>query len=664
MEPTLSRPVSLAIRKNLDLNNQAVLLQLLMVLLIASLSFPRTVQAQTETQIPVLILLTGASDEQFESVQKFLEDQDGKTVHQFPQQGVIANARAETVPDLASLPGVAATFTQAVDLSLMDTYGAEARRLAGVWNNLLDSQDSVVEVNLMATEQMSGIEQAFMPPDFLAETDVAIAAENSVTPGYHQTSEYMAGSIAVGIVLVESDGSVDPSTENWTEDEKQLVFREVVGALNWWSEQEPRANLSFVYDDHFSKPLPTSVEPITRPYSDEKLWIQDAMSALGYEATSYFTSVLDYNNALRDAYQTDWAFTMFVVDSSNDGDNHFKDGYFAYAYIGGPFLVLTSGNSGYGSGNLDAVAAHEVGHIFHALDQYSHAHVSCTRRSGYLSVENQNSEYGNCLANTPSIMRGQIYPFQSRQIDPWAAGQIGWRDSDHDGVFDPLDTALPISVDELLRDGNWVTVRGNAHIVPYSSPSRLSVTINKLAGVRYRIDGKEWQPATARDGRFDATGEGYEFTTTISEPGLHTLEVAAFDSAGNVSNVFATRTVQIFDPVDGGLNTELYPPKSGLTVGSVSPIDGTAYHMEGKVLSRVEYRINGGPWQAAAASDGAFNSDYEAFYIPFDTAGLDVGTYRLEARAIDAEGNTEVNFASYEVEVKQLNSTFLPMIIR
>jgi hypothetical protein len=58
------------------------------------------------------------------------------------------------------------------------------------------------------------------------------------------------------------------------------------------------------------------------------------MGALGYKSSSYFTRVRDYNNALRATYQTDWAFTVFVVDSSADGDNHFSDGYFAYAYLG------------------------------------------------------------------------------------------------------------------------------------------------------------------------------------------------------------------------------------------------------------------------------------------------------------------------------------------
>ena len=270
-------------------------------------------------------------------------------------------------------------------------------------------------------------------------------AAPSVTPGYYQTSEYMAGSVAVGIVLVESNGKVDPSTEDWTPDQKQLVFEQVTAALNWWAAIEPRAHLSFVVDDHFSAPLPTDVEPITRPHSDEKYWVADAMGALGYTAVSYFSRVRDYNNALRGKYHTDWAFTIFVVNSAHDGDNSFSDGDFAYTYVGGPFMVMTYGNANYGPANMGAVAAHEMGHIFYALDQYAAAGQSCASRSGYLAVENQNSQSGPCATNVDSIMRGQVSPYLRHALDPYAAGQIGWHVSNGDNILDPLHTDLPIT---------------------------------------------------------------------------------------------------------------------------------------------------------------------------------------------------------------------------
>jgi hypothetical protein len=610
-----------------------------------------------------LVLLADDDAQRLAEVRAFVEAQGGRPLHTFPHQAMIAKIPPGSSQSIAALPGVAALFTQVVELSTVDAYAPDARRFVRLWNSLVTPKVSGSGQNLMAAEHEDEHDDAFVAPDLPSVTGMSLVADASVTPGYYQTSEFMAGSVAVGIVLVESDGSVDLSTEDWTSDEKQRVFGEIVAALDWWAELEPRANLTFFYDDHWSDPLPTGVEPISRPYRDQQRWIADAMGALGYDALSYFTRVRDYNNDLRAAYQTDWAFTIFVVDSSADGDNRFGDRYFAYAYLGGPFFVMTYGNNGYGPDNMDAVAAHEIGHIFHALDQYYSAHQPCTRRSGYLDVENQNSRYGECSSDVLSIMRGQVYPYTAGAIDPYAAGQVGWRDSDGDGILDPLDVHLPISIDAVTLDGNRVTISGTAEIMPYPSPSRSSVTINTLAGVRYRLDKGEWQQATADDGEFDGTEEGYHFTVTLP-PGLRTLEVAALDLPGNVSDVYASEAFTILDPVDGGLNTELYPLDGQVSASETSAMNGVAYHLEGSIVTAVQYRVSGSTWQSVAALDGAYDSDREPFALPIGS--LEPGTYLIEARAVDADGDAEVNFASQEVTVAndQTYTVFLPLIVR
>jgi hypothetical protein len=596
-------------------------------------------------------------------VQALIETGGGRVIHTFPYQAFILEAPERVLQQLSGHPAVAAIFTEAVELSTVDSFGPDARHLAGVWNNVIAPQAATSDMNLLAEEHPAEQNDAFRAPDLLATSELSLAAQSSVTPGYYQTSDYMAGSVAVGIILVESSGAVDHSSENWTEDEKQLVFSEVVTALNWWAQLEPRAKLHFVYDNHLSKPLLTSVEPISRPYIDERYWIADAMAALGYQASSYFERVRAYNNTLRAAYQTDWAFTIFVVDSSADQDNRFSDGYFAYAYLGGPFMVMTSENNGYGPHNLKAVAAHEIGHIFHALDQYSSAFQPCTRRAGYLNVENQNSQYGSCTSSMRSIMRGQTSPYFAKAIDPYAAGQIGWRDSDGDSILDPLDTRLPVTIDSLIQSGSNLTISGMAEIVPYPSPGFASVTINKLTAVKYRLDLTEWQPALAADGVFDSTAEAYQFQTVVTSPGRHKLEVAAVDSAGNVSELYATEIIHVFDPVDGGLNTELNKLGEPFSINQ-SPVtlSGVSYHLQGYLIQRVEYRVNGGPWQLAIPQDGAFDSDNEPFTIQFSLSQSD--SYLVEAFATDSQGIREYNVARQEIKVSSLRaqSIFLPMI--
>lgn len=623
-----------------------------------------TAQAQNPASSQAFVLLSSDNAQVMAPAQAAIQTGGGQIIHAFPNQALIINIADDTLEQLAHLPGVAGAFTQPVELAQMDIYGPKARQLAEVWNNLVAPQSPPAEVNaLAAAGHPDDHNDTFLASDLPAADGLGVAAASSVTPGYYQTSDYMAGSVAVGIVLVESNGVTDPSTENWTESEKQLVFSEIVAALNWWAQLEPRANLSFVYDDHFSTPLPTNVEPITRPYYHQQYWIADAMAALGYTASSYFTRVRDYNNALRTAYQTDWAFTIFVVDSSADADNRFSDSYFAYAYLGGPFTVMTYGNNGYGPYNMDAVAAHEIGHIFFALDQYYSAYQNCTRRSGYLNVENQNSQYGGCASNVASIMRGQTSPYWANAIDTYAAGQIGWRDSDTDNILDPLDTSLPVTISSQSQNGNSVTINGTANIIPYPSPSHTNVTINTLTNIQYRFNAGPWQPAIADDGAFNSTAEDYHFTSNSLSPGLHALQVAAFDSAGNVSAQYATATIAVLDPTDGGLNTELNPPGGARSVSQLSDISGVAYHMQGNIVTRVEYRLDNGPWQLAAAQDGAFDSDYETFTVPLDLP--EPGTYWLEARAIDNTGYVEVNFTGQQLEVtnNSIYTTLLPIIV-
>lgn len=516
-----------------------------------------------------------------------------------------------------------------------------------------------VEPETLQSDSPNLHSDALTAPDISGLQGMTGLSGAPASPGYYQTSEYMIGSVAVGIVLVESDGSVDPSTEDWNAEEKALVLNEIRAALEWWSALEPRAHLTFVYDDHFMEPLPTGVEPISRPHTDQQYWIADAMAALGYRAVSYFTSVRDYNNDLRRLHHTDWAFTIFVVDSSADPDNRFSDGYFAYAYLGGPFMVLTYGNGNYGPHNMKAVAAHEIGHIFHALDQHREARIPCTRRSGYLEIENQNSEYGGCASNERSIMRHPMY-YALNALDPYAAAQIGWRDSDKDDILDPLDTELELSVTAISVDGDSVVVSGTVSIIPYPSPTHQSITINKLTTVQYRFDAGEWQPAVADDGAFDSAEEAFHFTAHLPT-GIHELEVRAIDSAGNMSASHRSERITILDPEGEELNTELYYRETPFATGTVR-MDGVAYHLRNQAITQVQYRIDGGVWERAEATDGAFDSDYEPFVLPL--ASLGPGVHLIEARAVDVAGNVERSWASQQVTIASHYFLYFPLVVK
>jgi hypothetical protein len=494
-----------------------------------------------------------------------------------------------------------------------------------------------------------------------------LAPTGDPTPGYAETSEYFIGRVAVGIVLPESDGSVDASTEDWTADERALVLSEITAALDWWAAREPNAHLTFVYDDGTAAPIVTGYEPISRPHDDQSYWISEVMATRGYTDSSYFDQVRSYNSDLRGTFDTDWAFTIFVVDSSADADGRFDDGRFSYAYLGGPFLVMTYDNYDYGPENMDAVAAHEIGHIFHALDQYAAAHQPCTFQSGYLGVENQNSQYGDCASNEPSIMRAHTQPYTDGQVDEYARGQIGWRDSDGDSILDPVDTTLSVTHGEIVTGGapsNVLTYTGSVQDDPYPSPLRRSVSINTIVQVQYRVAGGEWRAAQATDGEFDACAEGFIFTTPPLPTGDLDIDLRVLDSAGN-ELIQTIDTVSVVDPVDDILDTAMTrttPQAEGKQATCITYSGhGTS---EISHIASMYYRIDDDPWQLLVADDGVFDEPQESFTLVIDLTALKAGNHQIQAYSVDGEGNTETSPASDLIYVQPATQyVFLPLVM-
>ena len=590
-----------------------------------------------------------------------LEAAGARIQHVFPPNALIGQTPPALTADALAAAGVAAVFRQPVNPDELAAYGPSAQKASRTWNALLaslapQSNDEQITV-AQAGDDLVG--DALLPPDL--PDNQAVIASGDDAPGYYQTSEFMIGSVAVGIILPESNGSTDSSTEDWTKEEQEQVYNEIVAATNWWAAQEPAAHLTFVYDDHFSQPVDTSYEPISRPQSDQGLWIGEVMGNLGYDSTSsYFGQVRDYVNDIRDTYQTDWAFAIFVVDSSNDTDNYFATGYFAYAYLGGPFMVMTYGNNGYGINNMDAVAAHEMGHIFLALDQYSSARVPCTARAGYLNVETQNSLYGSCASNESSIMRGQVWPYTNNDIDYYAQGQIGWWDSDGDGVLDPVDTSTELAFAQAsaLEAGQSATYTGTAKDIPFPSDRRRPTTINRITGMAYSLDGGDWQPVSALDGAFDSIEEDFTFILPPLTEGIYQLDLLVHTSAGGDRSINAA-TVLISAPGSDAPVQELKNIPPNPSTDNTPTYDGIAASAQGSITA-VEFRVDGGDWQPAQALDGHFDEAVEAF--SFTTSALSAGTHSIEVQTIDSRGHTSQPLGN-NIEIQETHTVYLPAVL-
>lgn len=364
----------------------------------------------------------------------------------------------------------------------------------------------------------------------------ALAADDEAFRGL---SQYMAGHVAVRIVLPESNGAVDPSTEDWTPAQITRIQQDVQAALDWWATLLPQANLRFSVRLDV---VPTAYEPIHHGLTEEQLWISDALGRLGFRNGSHFDRAYAAGYSLRDELDADWATTIFVVNSEQNPSGYFRDGYFAYAYIGGPFMVLTSDVGAYGEHRLAPIAAHELGHIFGALDQYAVARVPCTERSGYLNAPTTNSQYANCGTNFPSIMLEPIGAFLNNQIDPSALAQIGYVDGNGDGLIDPLATTPSLDLFDIvgLANSQRPILAGTAREVGYPAPLQTPASIHTLSAIEYRVAGSVWQRIPAADGAYDSRNEPFEVELPLYD-GDYTVELRAVNSVGRTSPVLTRR---------------------------------------------------------------------------------------------------------------------------
>jgi len=216
-------------------------------------------------------------------------------------------------------------------------------------------------------------------------------------------SSYLEGAVAVGLVLVEG-----PTADlQFTAAERTKVVAEAQNGLSWLATSNPAADITFSYDIQIVR----LTQPANPSATDlEAYWRDPVMAKLGYQAN--FDGVYDYANAIRSRLATRWAYVAFVTK--------YPVQYFAYAAIGGPRIVLTYDNDGWGPDNLDRVFAHESSHVFGAVDEYGSSGCDCGGSFGRFGVPN-----GNCDSCAPApvdcLMRGNSFAFCR-----YTPAHIGW----------------------------------------------------------------------------------------------------------------------------------------------------------------------------------------------------------------------------------------------
>jgi len=540
--------------------------------LVTSSNASQTTTTHKENMEDAFVLLSTETSESMAESMRLVQKAGGSISHVFSTRAFIGKVPKSQKNELLGKKGILNITYDTVDLSTVEKHGKVVTMAAEAWNN-----------NFKGHAEQKGLrpQQGSRDPDPITndarfprrqQNSTGLESLLFVPPygaGFYDISEYMIGNafyvnptIAVGVIMPESNGVIDTNREDWTPTEQNNVISEITAAMDWWKNRGSLAHLSFQYE---VLTVSTRYEPIARSSSDEGLWISEVMSNIGFSSGDYFNRVYSYANDLRNRYKTDWVIVAFVVDSSNDADGCFSDGYFAYAYLGGPFMVMTYKNDNYGIANMDAVTAHEMGHLFYAPDEYAGAWSAQdpSRTWGYLAVQNQNSQVGGS-SNVPCIMRGQVSPYTSGSVCQYTKGHIGWRDTDGNGVLDIVDfwpgntlnayTPDPTSDTTPTYTGQASSRQCYPNSNPYYTP-RNDITVNKIWLVEYWVEDlsgtkiRDKVSTTAIDGAFDSSFEEYTFTVSPDLPGAtYKFLTVAWNTEGQgtiVSDQLTISTPQI-----------------------------------------------------------------------------------------------------------------------
>ena len=436
------------------------------------------------------------------------------------------------------------------------------------------------------------------------------------------TGEFLLGKVAVTPVLFESNGQVDNQTQNWTVEEIDAVLAKVAEGVGWWSELLDTLgtvhDLEFIIDDTFAKtPFSTPYEPIDRPSTDFTLYAGGFLLDQGQGgATTLEEAVYGFNHAQREKLGTDWSFTIFIVDSSDDADGLFAAGgnfSAAFAYAGGLFVVTPSTRPA-------STIAHEMGHIFWARDEYPGAS-TWTDQRGYYDTLNTNA------ADNPtpgfqqeiSIMRGGV-PLNdaySGLVSPEATlAMVGWQDSDGDGIFDVADVPLSMQASGYFDAENGIyQFRGEASAVPLinanSSGNQSDITLNRISEVQYRVDGGDWIAALTPN----LQTVSFDLSVPIGAP-FSTIEWRVIDvSSGVVSPSIVGKNVGPAVPLTGFTGVTYYDEnENGLRDETEMVLPETNVHLT---------RTDGTPLYFGAFAASEFsNGVLDTASLPYDVAAV------------------------------------------
>jgi hypothetical protein len=400
--------------------------------------------------------------------------------------------------ELIGVAGIKEIYYTEVLQGEVDTPDFQTRAMVNFFNEVARGDIQREHFEDMARAEKEGREP--LPPDALPhpEVDMNDYLENlraagldvnrlkdrglliSQTPGEAMgNSDRMAGTIAVTLFFVESNGTIDPNLYTWNDTAMyQYVSRVNVG-LAWWTAQ------SYNYFDCWNAFMvhyypgtdvrcQQGYEPIlhngTGATPNASTWVNLVMTNFGYTSGNYLSKVTSFNTWQRSTYGTDWAYSGFIPYNPPPAATQFPDGSAGWAYVGGPYTVDL-----YRCYTWDPsqVFPHETGHIFYACDEYAESNCTCDCIRTIGTVDNDNCE--NCPgSHTTCIMNANSY-----HLCAYTPTQVGWTGMSCAPAPLPAPVATSVSPDHDYQGvTTTITVSGSNFVYGAYVDMGPSVTVN------------------------------------------------------------------------------------------------------------------------------------------------------------------------------------------
>ncbi len=315
----------------------------------------------------------------------------------------------------------------------------------------------------------------------------------------NDTGEFLLGRVAVTPILLESNGTIDTSAYDWTPQQKADVLANLQDGLNWWkgllATKSSVHTLDWVIDTtYLDTPVETRYEPIKRSSNDYVQWVPDFLNFVGFnQSNDLDANIRKFNDAQRTKNNTDWSFSVFIVNSAPN-DLFASGGSFsrAFAFAGGLYFITPSNRPA-------STYTHETGHMFWARDEYQGGG-NYNQYRGYYDSRNLNAIDLNPVPGFQqqlSIMSAGVTldaAYNNVVTAQASLAQLGWQDSDGDGIFDVLDVPLEfngVGKFDALNSEYRFQGSAKAKALPNRNSSGLQndITLNKVGRIEYRLNG-------------------------------------------------------------------------------------------------------------------------------------------------------------------------------